>query len=45
MCGIKPQDARLPETNMETQSPLKTIDPLKGDYRGFHVSLGKCITI
>ena len=35
----------LPETNMETQKgPVKTTVLLKGDYMGFHVSLGECNT-
>ena len=33
----------LPETNMEIQKgPIKTTVLLKGDYMGFHVSLGEC---
>ena len=33
----------LPETNMETQKgPIKATVLLKGDYMGFHVSLGEC---
>ena len=33
----------LPETNMEPKKgPIKTTVLLKGDYLGFHVSLGEC---
>ena len=41
--GDNPVAIPFPETNMETQKgPHKVL--LKGDYMGFHVSLGGCTT-
>ena len=39
----KSKKPTLLETNMETKkAPIKTTARLKGDYLGFHVSLGEC---